>query len=125
MSWSQYKLQHNCVSDFRTYSAMSWPRIAHEYLLCWKKCEAPLIVLLGNIAKEQQAKLTGTWKNLVRLVVQNLGGKASLDEIYSNVARHAPDKLTNNPNWQAKIRQTLNTNVKMFTPIDRGVWSLV
>lgn len=62
---------------------------------------------------------------LHRIVVQNLGGKASLDDIYSNVAKHAPDKLTHNANWQAKIRQTLNTNEKMFAPIDRGVWSLV
>jgi DNA modification methylase len=120
----QIKIQHNCVSDSRTYARMSWPRIAHEYLLVWKRREAPLLVLLGNIAREQQARLSGTWKNLVRLVLQRYNGQASLQDIYATISKEAPEKLATNPNWQAKIRQVLNSNETMFASTDRGVWSL-
>lgn len=120
----QIKVQHNCVSDSRTYAKMAFPRIAHEFVLIWQKRESPLLVLLGNIAREQQARLTGTWKNMVRLAVQRLGGKATLKEIYTTVSQDAPEKLATNPNWQAKIRQVLNANQALFAPVERGVWSL-
>jgi len=117
------KQQHNCVSDSRTYSRMNLPRIVHEYVLLWQKKSAPILVLLGTIAKEQYARLTGTWKSVVGLVMQRLGGKANLDDIYQEVSRAAPEKLTKNPNWKAKIRQVLNSTGTFCSP-ERGVWML-
>lgn len=120
----QIKVQHNCVSDSRSYARMTWPKIVHEYLLIWQKREAPMLLILGKLAREQQARLTGTWKNIVRLVLQKLGGKAELKDIYQAVSKDAPEKLATNPNWQAKIRQVLNSNESLFAPVDRGIWAL-
>lgn len=120
----QIKTQHNCVSDSRTYARMKYFRVMHEYLLIWQRREAPLLILLGNLAREQQARLTGTWKNLVRLVLQRFNGQASLQDIYATIAKNAPEKLATNPNWQAKIRQTLGTNENLFASSERGLWAL-
>lgn len=117
------KQQHNCVSDSRSYSKLTLPRVIHEYVLLWRKKSTPVLVLLGTIAKEQHARLTGTWKSIVGLVVQRLGGKAKLDDIYQEVSRAAPQKLSMNPNWQAKIRQVLNSS-GMFSSTERGIWML-
>lgn len=117
------KQQHNCMSDSRSYAKMNLPKIVHEYVLLWQKKSAPILVLLGNIAKEQQARLTGTWKSIVGLVMQRLGGKAELDQIYHEVSRSAPQKLAENPNWKAKIRQVLNST-GLFCSSERGVWML-
>lgn len=118
------KTQHNCVSDTRVYTRMTLPRIAHEYLLLFKKSARPVLVLLSGIAKEQQARLTGTWKNIVRQVLMQLGGQASLDRIYAAVSNSAPEKLASNPHWKDKVRQMLNTNAEIFGSSSRGVWAL-
>ena len=117
------KMQHNCVSDSRVYSNMSLPRIMHEYLILWRKKTMPIMVLLNTMAREQHSRVTGTWKSIVGVVLQRLGGKANLSEIYQEVGRAAPDKLKANPNWEAKIRQTLNSN-GLFASTERGVWAL-
>ncbi|WP_043004546.1 hypothetical protein [Comamonas testosteroni] len=117
------KMQHNCVSDSRVYSNLGLPRIVHEYLILWKKKSMPVMVLLSNMAREQHSRVTGTWKAIVGVVLQRLGGKANLSEIYQEVSRAAPDKLKANPNWEAKIRQTLNSN-QLFASSERGVWAL-
>ncbi len=117
------KQQHNCVSDARSYARLTMPRIMHEYILLWQKKSASLLVLLGTMAREQHSRLTGTWKSIVGLVMQRLRGKASLDQIYLEVSRAAPQKLADNPNWKAKVRQVLNST-GLFTSPERGVWML-
>lgn len=118
------KAQHNCVSDTKSYGRMALPRLAHEYLLLWKKKEAPVLVLLQRMAQEHAARLAGTWKNIVRMVVMSLGKAATLADIYKAVERGAPERLAENSNWQAKVRQILNQNRDMFQSVDRGVWAL-
>lgn len=118
------KQQHNCVSNSRRYNRFSLPRIAHEFVLLWRKKSAPILVLLSNIARQQQARLTGTWKAIVNVVLQRLGGKASLSEIYAEVQRAAPQRMATNPNWQAKVRQTLQMG-SAFRSCERGVWQMV
>lgn len=115
------KAQHNCVSDSRTYAKMTYPRIQHEYLLLWKKKSLPLIVLLGKMAREQAERVKSTWKSVINLVLQRLGGKAELKEIYSEVARAAPEKIAQNPSWHAKVRQVLNSTDR-FMSNERGIW---
>lgn len=117
------KHQHNCVSDSRQYSGLKDPRIQHEYLILFRKKTAPIIVLLGKIARQQQSRLKGTWSAVVRIILQRLGGKASLSEIYAEVKRAAPERLATNPNWEAKIRQTLQ-KAGHFCSSERGVWQL-
>ncbi|QXW20350.1 hypothetical protein KXJ72_17440 (plasmid) [Comamonas aquatica] len=115
------KAQHNCMSDAKTYANMKLPRIVHEYILLWQKKSMPVLVMLGNIAREQAERLKGTWRSVIGLVLQRLGGKASLQEIYAEVATAAPEKCVQNPSWQAKVRQVLNSTGS-FASSERGVW---
>lgn len=118
------KQQHNCQSDGKSYGRMKLPFILHEYIVLWQKKGVAILVLLGDIARQQYARLSGTWKNIVKLVLSQLGGKADLATLYQAVAKAAPDKLASNDNWQAKIRQTLNQNRSEFTSSELGVWAL-
>jgi len=116
------KAQHNCQSDSKRYGRMTLPFILHEYILLWKKKEKPLLIMLDELAKQQYARLVGTWKNIVRTALIQLGGKAELTAIYDVIAKSAPDKLAQNTHWREKIRQTLNQNATLFRSAERGVW---
>ena len=120
------KHQHNVMSNSRSYPGMKLPRVSHEFILLWRRPEVITSFLtdLAGMAKQQSARLTSTWKALVRTVLVSLGGQASLTQIYEKVAKNAPERLAANPHWQAKVRQTLNQNQSFFAPIERGVWSL-
>ena len=99
------KTQHNCVSDSRQYSQLALPRIMHEYLLLFRKKPKPILVLLGQIAREQQTRLAGTWKAIVRAVLITIGGESELQEVYRRVAENAPEKLATNLHWREKVRK--------------------
>jgi len=118
------KAQHNCQSESSSYRNMRLPFILHEYIVLWQKKGVSTLVLLSNLAHEQYARLTGTWKNVVRAILVALGGEAQLKDIYEAVAKSAPDKLVTNDSWQEKIRQTLNQNPSLFASSSRGHWQL-
>lgn len=120
------KAQYNCVSDSRQYAAMKLPKILHEYILLWAKPKRIISVLedLSMLARQQQERLSATWRAIVRNVMIVLGGSADLTSIYAKVAENAPEKLKSNPNWQAKIRQVLNQHLDEYSPVERGVWKL-
>lgn len=118
------KAQHNCVSDAKAYGRMKLPRIMHEYLILWQKKADPVLVVLKKMAQAHADRLAGTWRNIVRMVMLTLSKPSSLDEIYAAVSAGAPERLAENPNWKAKIRQILNQNRELFQSVERGVWSL-
>lgn len=118
------KAQHNCQSDSKQYGKMALPFILHEYILLWRKKERPLLIMLNDLAKQQYARLTGTWKNVVRMALIQLGGKADLPSLYDAIAKTAPEKLATNAHWREKIRQTLNQNTSMFKASERGTWAI-
>ena len=118
------KAQHNCMSDSRTYAAMALPRILHEYLVLFRKKARPILVLLSTMAREQQARMSGTWRNIVRCTLLSLGGSAPLAAIYEKVADSASEKLAANPHWRDKVRQVLNSSPTLFSPVRRGEWAL-
>lgn len=118
------KAQHNCMSDRKSYGSMKLPFILHEYIILWKKKSAPVLVLLRDMASQQYQRVLGTWRNVVKSVLMQMGGRADLESLYAKVAESAPEKLGANPNWKAKVRQTLNQNEAMFKPLERGVWAL-
>ena len=122
------KAQHNCVSDRRAYGtiASGLPRITHEYLLVWQKPSGPtsFLVTLKGIATQAQARLTSTWRSIVRLAIVSLGGIADLKSLYAKVSQSAGDRLLSNNNWEAKVRQVLQRS-DCFVRKDRGVWALV
>lgn len=113
------KLQHNCLSDNRAYSGNFIP-IMHENLLIWKKRAKSLFAVSLDIAKELQSRVATTWRNTIRIVMMKLK-QADLNTIYNEVEKVAASLIANNPNWKAKIRQTLQ---KHFINVQRGVWAL-
>lgn len=112
------KLQHNCLSDTRQYTGNFVP-IVHEYLLLWKKKEKSLFAVSFDIASELQKRVATTWRNAIRMVMMKLK-EAKLETIYAEVEKVAASLIVNNPNYKAKIRQTLQ---KHFTNVERGVWA--
>lgn len=61
-----------------------------------------------------------TWPQLLLQIVQREGGRISLAAAYVLVGRHP--KARTNPNYEAKIRQTLQGPA--FQRVDRGVYQL-
>lgn len=119
------KAQHNCVSDSRTYARMKHPRIMHEYIVLWSKPNTITSFLgdLANMARDASNRLTSIWRSVVKNALISLGGKAQLAELYARVEQDSPDNLKSNRNWQAKIRQVLQTYTD-FSSDQRGVWQL-
>lgn len=120
------KVQHNTLSDAKSYPGMKLPRILHEYIILWNKPKQIMSVLgdLSRMASQQQERLQSTWRVVVRSVLCTLGGEAELDAIYARVSQNAPEKLKSNPNWKAKIRQVLNQHPAEYKSDVRGVWKL-
>jgi hypothetical protein len=120
----QIKLQHNTMSGSRSYAPMKMPRIEHEYVIVWMKPKRIITLLqtLATSARQQHSRMLGTWRAIVKQALIQMGGKASLPELYEFVAQAKPEQLGTNPNWQAKIRQILQQGP--FTPLERGVWAL-
>ncbi len=118
------KGQHNCVSDGRTYQSHNFVPIVHEYLMVLKKI-APYIVnfkYTREVEMDIRDKKCSTWKDVVAAALHKLGGNASLSAIYAEIAGH--EKCNTNENWQAKIRQVLQINTKLFHHVGNGVWAV-
>lgn len=119
------KAQHNCVSDGRTYQSKNFVPIVHEYIMVLKKI-SPYII---DFQLPQKYKLDirdskkATWKDVVFAVLKKIGREASLEEIYREIFDHAKCKTLSNSNWQAKVRQTLQTS-SVFVHVSTGVWKV-
>jgi len=117
------KAQHNMLSNGRKYAKMAMPKIEHEYLLLWRKQNAPTLFLLRDLAMAQANRLRGTWRAIIRNVVVAMGGRVSLQALYERISDLCSDRVKSNPNWQAKVRQVLNSTGD-YVSISRGVWAL-
>lgn len=114
------KIQHNCVSDNRSYNG-KLVRIAHEKLMVFKK-KAVALYFLTKTEKRLEITASITWKAAVRRLLQSNGNKQwQLKEIYEQMQPYADGR--NNNNWQAKIRQVLQDD-RFFIRIDTGVFTL-
>ena len=111
------KTQHNCWSDRQSYSGNFVP-IVHEYLLVTRKDEGLLIpVAWGSHGVLDLTKShAASWRDSVYAFLQK-NGECSLDDLYE-AFKESP-KTKKNPNWQAKIRQTVQ-NARYFTRTLRG-----
>jgi len=118
------KAQHNTMSGAKSYGKMGLPLITHEYVVLWRKPKQMVSFLstLATLAREQNARLSGTWLSIVRAALMATGSKASLTDLYDAISEKAPDKMAKNPNWRAKVRQTVNSNPDIFRSSQRGVW---
>lgn len=117
------KAQHNCWSDRQTYSNCNFVPIIHEYLMVLKKENGLIVPVSWGCSKQYDMRDYGgqSWRDLIYSVIQDNGGKMSLQELYD--ALKESKKARNNPHWQEKVRQTVQ-NVKLFIRTERGCYSL-
>ena len=115
------KMQHNCVSDRRSYSGSFIP-VHHEYLLIFSKDRR--VLSMGELLLERNARIAkrraGTWKEIVRVAVESIGGRGHIDEVTAAVLERV-DAAGNN-NVEAKVRQMLQSDA--FRRIAVGTYEL-
>ena len=63
-----------------------------------------------------------TWKGLIINVIEELGGRATIEQIYELV-KDSPKSEENNY-VREKVRQVLNVNTGVFTRISTGSYEL-
>lgn len=118
------KLQHNTWSGRQSYSGSSNPRAltAHEMIAVIKKpsgYELAYVIPRRYAMDIRDSIGTATWKDVVHTVMEKLGGKASLSEIYAEISGHK--KCEANPHWKEKVRQTLQMG--QYTSDGNGLWA--
>lgn len=120
------KAQHNVSSDRKAYRRLRYPRLAHEYVVLWEKPQQIVSILqtLADVLQRDKARITSTWRAVVYAALLEVGGRSPLPELYEHIARQAPERLATNPNWKAKVRQTLQLSPDLFRPSERGVWGV-
>lgn len=117
------KAQHNCMSYGKKYSNNNFVPIVHEYLMVLKKANA----LIYEFRLPRKVRLdirdmgaSATWCDVIYGIMSEHGKKLSLADLYAMIDGHK--KAVNNPNWQAKVRQTLQMHPDLFSHVERGVW---
>lgn len=112
------KVQHNCVSDSRSYRGRII-RIAHEKLLVFRKDKSSLQFLM--VQNSRANAMSGlTWRAAVRRVLQ--GGKVlHLRDI--NAALEPFAATRENQHWEAKIRQVVQDE-RYFERVASGTYRL-
>ena len=114
------KEQCNATSLAKKYSG-DIVYIAHEYVGVFERVHA--LFSIGQCALERSRRLSrsfyGTWKNVVRHILQSAGKPLPRVEIYRqvNAAIDAPE----NRHVEAKLRQILNES---FRRVDNDVFGL-
>jgi hypothetical protein len=119
------KAQHNTMSGRKAYGKMKFPFIEHEYVILWTRPDrvSTAVGLVDALVGQNEDRAAGTWKAILRHVMAVMGGEVPLKKIYDSVSTYAPARVSKNPNWQAKIRQTLQLHSD-FRRIDEGIWAL-
>lgn len=117
------KAQHNCWSDNVNYSGNFIP-IVHEYLMIFKRDNCYIVPsrIVKQINIDLRTRPNQTWRDVVLAAISKLGGKASLQQLYSEIENHAKTKT--NSTWKEKIRQIVRAYNKDFQRISEGVYSL-
>ena len=121
------KMQHNCVSNGRTYARKNFVPIVHENLVILQKPFEKTFYIGYMLPREYQIDIrnsvSATWRDVFRYVLYNIGGKAHYKEIAEAVKGYK--KSEKNNNVEAKARQTLRQYTKTFTPLGNGYYKLV
>lgn len=115
------KQQHNCVSDGREYAGRFVP-IIHEYLLVTRKDSGLIIPVQTYLKRDMDIRdsNSASWRDILFAIIQE-HKEMSLEQLYK--AMQNSKKIQNNPNWQAKIRQTVQ-NAKYFKRTSRGCYAI-
>lgn len=116
------KAQHNVVSSRTNYSNQNFIPISHEYLLNFKNTRVVfgMIDTSLNLSRKLEMLSRANWCAVIQTALNKLGGEAPLQKIYQVIEADAPQTIAPRPNWQARIRATLQSH---FRSVERGVWA--
>lgn len=116
------KAQHNCWSERQSYCGSFVP-IVHEYLLVTRKDTGLIVPVSWGTSKQYDMRsfTDQSWRDLIYSVIQDNGGRMSLQELYDAIKDSS--KAKKNPHWQEKVRQTVQ-DIKRFIRTERGCYAL-
>lgn len=117
------KEQFNTVSARKQYGGTFIP-ISHEHLLIFKKNSVwdVAIKFTKDFVRDLRAMVNVTWNDLIKAALQALGGQATLTQLYQVL--EGCKKSANNANWQAKIRQTVQSS-QAVNRVAEGTYGLI
>lgn len=115
------KRQHNCVSDRKSYGNGRLIRIEHEYVCIFRRDGMVFGMFDAAMNTSDRLKTFSecTWSAVVEYALENLGGSASLDELYGFIEERASDRIKS-VHWKEKVRQTVNA---VAVRLERGVYA--
>ena len=120
-------MQHNCISDGRTYAKKNFVPIVHENLVILQKPFEQTYYVGYVLPKTYQIdirnSISATWRDVFRYVFYNKGGKMHYKQLADAVKGYK--KSENNRNIEAKARQTLRRYTKTFRACGDGYYELV
>ena len=116
------KQQFNTVSERKTYSNRNFVPIVHEYLMVCRKDDSLIFPVMMTTRKtfDMRDSVNTTWRDTVHAVLEHYGKEMSLQELYEELAPYKKAKA--NPNWQAKVRQTVQDS-RYFRRTARGCYA--
>lgn len=119
------KAQFNCQSDTRTYAKPFVP-VVTEYLLLFRKDESLIIPVSwqkrGVIDLRNMDSTALTWNHLIRMTMEQMGGRAKLTDLYSALEQHP--KGQRNVHYRERVRATIYENQNQYINCGNGEYSL-
>ena len=117
------KVQHNTLSEHKTYYRKNFIPIVHEHLIVFKKNTIWGIPIryTRQIVKSLKDSKLATWRDLVQAALQELQGQSNLKDLYEIL--EDTKKARNNKHFKEKIRQVLQIHDE-FISVERGIWKL-
>lgn len=122
------KLQHNTVSGRKSYSNYGVDRAltGHEMIAVIKKPSGYKLtyIMPRKVSMDIRDSNMATWKDVVMSIIRDIENTFDLPFVYKQLDGHK--KASANPNWQAKVRQTLQMLEAsgMVCHVARGQWKL-
>jgi len=130
MQQTYIKMQHNCMSGTRVYrnqAASPYALIEHEMIAVIKKPSGYEIayVIPKKYSLDIRDSLSATWKDIIMSIARSSGGILSGDFFYREL--EGRKKTMSNPNWKAKIRQTLQqlAQAGLLKHVGIGQWQYI
>lgn len=119
------KGQFHCASDSRTYRRPFIP-IVTEYMLVYHKKDSLIVPFTWQTSQRFSVSEVDfeslTWHHLIRMTLEDMGGSAVLQDLYSRLKDHP--KSRKNPHCRERIRATLYEHTAEYLRTDRGYFSL-
>lgn len=119
------KSQFNCVSDNRTYRKPFIP-VVTEYVLLYHKENALVFPIEWTRTAEVDLRTSDstalTWNHLIRMTIEELGGKAKLSDLGDLLEKHP--KAQANPHFRERIRATVYEHKGQYVSHGDGWYEL-